>query len=171
VNAFDYIHRGGPIMYLLLVANFISYTIILWKWFSLRSEKKNISVNAENLLTEIKKEGGENSLNYAKERISHYVHKLEQGLDWVKIIASTSPLLGLLGTVLGILVAFETISTHGLGKPEFFAQGIAMALITTAGGLLVAIPNSIFYNLLMSSLNNIEFKLENNLIPRLENKD
>ena len=90
-------------------------------------------------------------------------------MNIIKITATTSPLLGLLGTVLGILFAFETISEQGLGRPELFASGIAMALITTAGGLLVAIPNNIFYNFLNSSLNNIQMKLEEVLIPKINN--
>lgn len=171
MTLFHYVQRGGPIMYLLIIANIVSFTVIIWKWLAVNQEKKRVDENAQSLLNDIRNEcEGEPTLEYAKERIEHYVHRLESGMNLVKITATTSPLLGLLGTVLGILVAFETISEQGLGKPELFASGIAMALITTAGGLLVAIPNNIFYNFLMSSMNNIEFSLENKIIPRLSTK-
>lgn len=170
MTLFEYVQRGGPIMYILILANIISFTIIIWKYLVLSGEKKNINALADNLLNSMRNESeGQLSFDYAKERIEHHVHSLEKGLNIVKITATTSPLLGLLGTVLGILVAFETISAQGLGKPELFASGIAMALITTAGGLLVAIPNNIFYNFLTSSLNNIQMKLEEILIPKINN--
>jgi biopolymer transport protein ExbB len=168
VTLFDYLHRGGPIMYILVLANIVSFTIIAWKWMILSGQSKAIDLHASSLWESILKEldGKTPGLEYLKERISHHVHQLENGLNVVKITATTSPLLGLLGTVIGILFAFETISETGLGKPELFASGIAMALITTAGGLLVAIPNSVLYNFLMSKLNNIEYRLENKLVPR-----
>lgn len=67
----------------------------------------------------------------------------------LNVIGSIAPLVGLLGTVLGMIIAFRTASTQGLGKGELMAQGIYMALLTTAGGLSIAIPTllaSAFFN-------------------------
>ena len=58
----------------------------------------------------------------------------------LSVIGSISPLVGLLGTVLGMIMAFRTASEAGLGKGELMAQGIYMALLTTAAGLTIAIP-------------------------------
>ena len=70
----------------------------------------------------------------------HVVHELERFLNSLGTIASISPLLGLLGTVTGIIRAFNAVMLGGMGDPRMLAGGISEALITTAGGLAVAIP-------------------------------
>ena len=72
--------------------------------------------------------------------------KLERGMWLLGIVAHTTPLIGLLGTVTGMIQAFQAISIHGTGDPAVLAEGISKALVTTAGGLIVAIPALIFYN-------------------------
>ena len=76
----------------------------------------------------------------------HVVHELERFLGTLGTIAAVSPLLGLLGTVTGMIQAFEAISAEGVGDPQVLAGGIGTALITTAAGLIVAIPAVIAYN-------------------------
>ena len=71
--------------------------------------------------------------------------ELERFLVALGTIAMISPLLGLLGTVWGLIVVFDQITTAGLGQPSDLAGGIAQALITTAAGLAVAIPTVIFH--------------------------
>lgn len=73
--------------------------------------------------------------------------ELERFLATLGTIAMISPLLGLLGTVWGLIVVFDQIMTTGLGQPSDLAGGIAQALITTAAGLAVAIPAVIFHRL------------------------
>ncbi len=68
------------------------------------------------------------------------VGQMERGLTLLEIIASVSPLLGLLGTVLGMVTVFDAISAEGLGDPQVLSKGISQALITTIAGLCVAIP-------------------------------
>ena len=70
----------------------------------------------------------------------HVVHELERFLNSLGTIASISPLLGLLGTVMGIIRAFNAVMLGGMGDPRMLAGGISEALVTTAGGLAVAIP-------------------------------
>ena len=65
---------------------------------------------------------------------------LERGLTVLEIIASVSPLLGLLGTVLGMVTVFDAITAEGMGNPQILSNGISKALITTVAGLCVAIP-------------------------------
>ncbi|WP_372714604.1 MotA/TolQ/ExbB proton channel family protein, partial [Ilyobacter sp.] len=72
--------------------------------------------------------------------------RLERGMWLLGIVAHTTPLLGLLGTVTGMIQAFHAIASYGTGDPSVLAEGISKALITTAGGLTVAIPAVIFYN-------------------------
>lgn len=65
---------------------------------------------------------------------------MERGLTMLEIIAGASPLLGLLGTVLGMVNVFDAISVEGLGDPQVLSKGISQALVTTIAGLCVAIP-------------------------------
>lgn len=70
---------------------------------------------------------------------------LVKPMDYLSIIGATSPMLGLLGTVLGMIKAFQTMGAQGMGKPEVLAGNIGEALITTATGLIIAIPAMAFY--------------------------
>ncbi len=72
--------------------------------------------------------------------------RLEQNLSWLATIASVSPFIGLLGTVLGIIRAFEGLGSAGSTSLTAVGPGIAEALIATAAGLFAAIPAAIFYN-------------------------
>jgi biopolymer transport protein ExbB len=75
----------------------------------------------------------------------HVVHELERFLNTLGTIAGISPLLGLLGTVIGMIKVFSAILAHGVGNANQLAGGISEALITTAAGLTVAIPSFFFY--------------------------
>jgi biopolymer transport protein ExbB len=66
-------------------------------------------------------------------------------IDYLSIIGATAPMLGLLGTVSGMIKAFQTIGTQGMGKPQELAGNIGEALVTTATGLIIAIPAMLFY--------------------------
>lgn len=98
---------------------------------------------------------------YMKDTASLEIPKLERFLTTLGTIASIAPLLGLLGTVTGNMEAFGVIgSGGGLGNMEQLAQGISKALLTTAFGLIVAIPATIFYNHLTNKVNMIILRLE-----------
>ena len=99
-----------------------------------------------------------------RQEVSRYISGIERGLNTVRIIAAISPLLGLLGTVLGVLLAFRVMSETGLDNPANFAKGISMALVTTVGGLLVAIPNFVGHSYLLGMLDGIEADLEKELL-------
>lgn len=75
----------------------------------------------------------------------HSTLELERYLNTLGTIAAIAPFLGLLGTVLGMIQMFSGLGTQGVGDPALVAQGIGQALVTTAAGLLVAIPSLMFY--------------------------
>ncbi|MCI5724413.1 MotA/TolQ/ExbB proton channel family protein [Fusobacterium sp.] len=81
-----------------------------------------------------------------KEKAIEQIKYLERNMWLISMAAHTSPLLGLLGTVTGMIKAFQSISVHGTGDAGVLALGISEALYTTAGGLIVAIPCMILYN-------------------------
>ncbi|NQZ68216.1 MAG: MotA/TolQ/ExbB proton channel family protein [Lentisphaeria bacterium] len=71
--------------------------------------------------------------------------QLMKPIDYLSIIGATSPMLGLLGTVMGMIKAFQTMGSQGMGKPDLLAANIGEALITTATGLIIAIPAMAFF--------------------------
>jgi biopolymer transport protein ExbB len=90
----------------------------------------------------------------------HVVHELERFLNSLGTIASISPLLGLLGTVSGIINSFKAVMLGGMGDPRMLAGGISEALVTTAGGLAVAIPSFIAYRYLRGKVERIVIDME-----------
>jgi len=86
--------------------------------------------------------------------------ELSHGLSWLAVIASVSPLLGLMGTVIGVMNSFLGITTGGSASIGAVAPGVAEALLTTVVGLAVAIPAAIFYNHFVSRINLISGELE-----------
>jgi biopolymer transport protein ExbB len=80
-----------------------------------------------------------------EEASTEQMTQLMKPIDYLSIIGPTSTMLGLLGTVSGMIKAFQTMGTQGMGKPELLAANIGEALITTAAGLIIAIPTMAFY--------------------------
>ena len=87
--------------------------------------------------------------------------RLGRYLPWLATIGSASPLIGLFGTVLGIIEAFIGIATKGSGNLSAVAPGVAEALIATAGALAVAIPATFGYNIFANKLNRVDGVMEN----------
>ena len=98
----------------------------------------------------------------------HVVHELERYLDTLSTIAAISPLLGLLGTVFGMIRAFVAITAQGVGNPQVLAGGIAEALITTAAGLSVAIPAMIGYRYYRNRVDSLVVEMEKEAIKLVE---
>ena len=88
------------------------------------------------------------------------VHELERFLNALGTIAVITPLLGLLGTVFGMIEVFNVISTQGSGDTELLAGGISTALITTAGGLTVAIPSLLFHRYFRAKVDTLVLLME-----------
>jgi biopolymer transport protein ExbB len=96
------------------------------------------------------------------------VHELERYLNTLGTIANISPLLGLLGTVIGMIKVFAAITTSGVGNPGVLAGGISEALITTAAGLSVAIPAVIFHRYLSGKVDRIVLSMEEQALKMVE---
>jgi biopolymer transport protein ExbB len=161
-----YIDRGGIIVYILLFLNVIGFALMLWKLIQLSFTKSIKAKIVINTLDELKGSSDGNLHTKMKNSIDLQIKNLEFGLNFVKIIATIAPLLGLLGTVIGVLSAFDSISVRGLGDNSIFAGGISVALITTVAGLIVAIPHLIGYNFFISKLDKIELEIEKELLSR-----
>ncbi len=85
---------------------------------------------------------------------------LEKGLVWISLFIAIAPMLGFMGTVIGMIQAFDTIEQVGDISPSVVAGGIKVALLTTVFGLIVAIILQIFYNYIVSKIDNIVNKME-----------
>ena len=93
---------------------------------------------------------------------------LEKHVNILSTIANLTPLLGLLGTVSGMIKTFNVISVQGVGNPAPLAGGIAEALITTASGLCIAIPTLVCYRILKDKAESLIFEMEENSIKIIE---
>ncbi len=96
------------------------------------------------------------------------VQELERFLNTLGTIASVTPLLGLLGTVIGMIKVFTAITAHGVGNPTILAGGISEALITTAAGLSVAIPSLMFYRYFRGKVDALVLKMEEEALKMVE---
>lgn len=96
------------------------------------------------------------------------VHKLERYLGTLGMIISVTPLLGLLGTVIGMIEVFAAIVSAGVGNPAVLAGGISKALITTAAGLSVAIPALVFHRYLTGKVERLVLAMESQAIKLVE---
>ncbi|MBT3235685.1 MAG: MotA/TolQ/ExbB proton channel family protein [Bdellovibrionales bacterium] len=171
MQIWNYIEQGGAVMYILLALNMIGFAIMLTKFLLFFSERKRCDEVASSLQQKLNalvpKAEQSTLLELARGELLQYISSIERGLNTVKIIAAISPLLGLLGTVLGVLIAFQVMSQSGLSNPSAFARGISMALITTVGGLVVAIPHYIGHNYLIGMLDRLESNIEKSLLSKI----
>lgn len=167
LNIMQYIDRGGIIVTILIGLNILGFAIMLWKLIILSLARNQKEKMVQNTLDFIKKNNQDFDKKSLQNALDMQIQKLESGLGTVKIIASIAPLLGLLGTVVGVLTAFDAIAKQGLGDPSIFSGGISIALITTVAGLIVAIPHYVGYNYFIGLLDAIELKLEKEVLEKL----
>lgn len=185
----DFFVKGGLIMYPLLICSIIGLAIVIEKTVSLRRTKV-IVPEIVSVLDNIKGAGdiglavsicekhegpfanvirvGLESRELPKEEIKEAlddqgrqeVRDLERGLVILETIAGITPLLGLLGTVIGILKVFNVISVQGVGQASALSGGISEALITTVVGLSIGIPAVVVYNYFMNKAEGLILEIE-----------
>lgn len=94
--------------------------------------------------------------------------QLENGLSWIQLFISIAPMLGFMGTVIGMIAAFDAIEAAGDISPNLVAGGIKVALITTVFGLITAIILQLFYNYLVSKIDSIVVSMEDASISLID---
>jgi biopolymer transport protein ExbB len=194
---FEIVKAGGIMMGPIILASIIAAAIFLerlwtlqskrvlpsdltekvWRWVEQRQiQDKHIAALQQNSpLGKILAAGLANrhrERDIIKESIEdtgrHVVHELDRFIGTLGTIASLSPLMGLLGTVLGMIRTFNAITTDGIGNPAALAGGIAEALITTAAGLTVAIPALIAYKYLRGRVESLVVQMEKEAIKLVQ---
>lgn len=103
-----------------------------------------------------------------EEVANHVVHELERYLNTLGTVAAITPLLGLLGTVIGMIKVFTAIQLEGTGNAAVLAGGISEALITTAAGLTVAIPSLFFYRYFQRKVDELVIYMEQEALKLVE---
>jgi biopolymer transport protein ExbB len=93
---------------------------------------------------------------------------LEKGCSWIKLFIAMAPSLGFLGTVIGMVMAFDNIQTQGDISPAIVAQGMKVALITTIFGIIVALVLQLFYSYILSKIEKLTSQMEEAAIQMLD---
>lgn len=152
-------HQGGIVGYIITGVGALALLIALWRFIALsgltskvNSQMKADRANTNNPLGRVLKVAEDNpgidteSLELKlEEAILKERPPIEAGLTLIKIISMVAPLMGLLGTVVGMIQTFQAITIFGAGDPKAMAGGISSALVTTVLGLVVAIPTVLLY--------------------------
>jgi biopolymer transport protein ExbB len=148
------VDQGGVVGYIILALGVVGIILAIFRMVVLAGESKRIhsqmqseQANENNSLGRVMavfnkhKDADIETLElHLAEAIGSEVPKLTKGINWIKIISVVAPLLGLLGTVTGMIDVFETMALFGTGDPKLMAGGISQALVTTVLGLVAAIP-------------------------------
>jgi biopolymer transport protein ExbB len=149
----------------------------VWQWVENRalSDKQIVALQQHSPLGRVLAAGLANRhrdravmLGAIEDAGRHVVHDLERYLNALGTIAAISPLLGLLGTVTGMMRTFKAITLAGVGNPAAMAGGISEALITTAAGLLVAIPALVAYRYLRGRVDALVIQMEKESIKLVQ---
>ena len=148
-------HAGGLPGYIITALFFLGLLIALFKLVTLTAVNGKIRAQLNNtanpsdanplgrilkVYNENKNSDAENLELKLDEAILREVPKIESGVNVIKILAAIAPLLGLLGTVIGMIATFQQITLFGTGDPKLMAGSISMALVTTAQGIIAALP-------------------------------
>ena len=192
----DIIHAAGWPIWPLIFASIIAVAIIFERLWSLRSNiiaPENLLLEAQKIITKegVKKEAiqslkdhsmlGEifasalNNYNSPSEIIKEAIeetgravnHRLERYLSTLGTIATVAPLLGLFGTIIGMVELFSSFTSSG-HDVAIFARGISIALYNTAGGIVVAVPAMIAYRFFRSKIDNLVIEMEQQAIKLVE---
>jgi len=158
------VKEGKEVGYVIIGLGIVGLLLALWRFLALtatssavKRQVKNINKPGKNPLgrvLQVYNESGDANTETLELRLSEAVlketPKLNKALAFLKIIAVVAPLLGLLGTVTGMINTFQAIQLYGTGDPKLMAGGISQALVTTVLGLCVAIP-MVFLHSIVSS--------------------
>ncbi|MBT8078206.1 MAG: MotA/TolQ/ExbB proton channel family protein [Gammaproteobacteria bacterium] len=167
------LQQGGGIGYLILILGAIGLLLVIQRGVALLLARRNFEAQEKAQEPNSKSPLGRLSAIAADaaahtsgttglrmdEQLAEESSMLNRGLPTVAVLAAVSPLLGLLGTVTGMIETFQSITLFGTGDPKLMSGGISQALITTQLGLAVAIPLVLFHSLLVGRANRIIEKL------------
>ncbi|MFB0980891.1 MAG: MotA/TolQ/ExbB proton channel family protein [Alteromonadaceae bacterium] len=171
----EFYHEGGTVGYAITVLLALGFIIALERMFVLttissriKSQEKNLEQpNENNPLGRLIKVYHENKNVDAEtlelkldEAILRETPKIDRGINLIKMFAAIAPLMGLLGTVIGMIMTFQTITLFGTGDPKIMAGDISLALVTTALGLICALPLILIHSVVAGKSKSVLQKLD-----------
>lgn len=173
----DLMTRGGPVMWVIFAAAWLALVMLceraiqvhVWLSRAIRDQKEFDGNSGYRpairgirrmspfgiLLHRLQWDGSHGRDDLLKQiniNMTELMPKLEGFMPTIAVLGTLLPMLGLLGTVVGMIDVFEVIALHGTGNPQEMAHGISQALLTTASGLVIAIPVIFFHHLLVKRL-------------------
>ncbi len=168
-NLLERVHQGGVIGYIIIAMGIVGFVYALWRLIVLtltgrkmNKQSQTEQVTEDNPLGRVIAAGEDDNASDLEtlelmldEAITREAPALEKGLSMIKLLAAVAPLLGLLGTVTGMIATFQSISLFGTGDPKLMANGISQALVTTMLGLCIAIPLLFLHSLIASRSRNL----------------
>ena len=185
---FDFVQKGGIVMYPLILMILIAYTLLIERYFYLKKVVSSLSLieTARSLISEkkfseleshLKQDEGcvsfliQKGLHYfdddeslledrLKQAIYEQAPDLQKYVSTIHILAVLMPMMGLLGTITGMISVFKAISVVGVGDPQALSGGISEALITTQTGLFAAIPTLFCHSLLSEQVDGVLMSLK-----------
>jgi biopolymer transport protein ExbB len=171
----DRIRQGKSVGFIIILIGLIGAVFSAYKIYLLAGHEKEVKRDNSSLNNSMIKsiEGSssyESKENILDELIINYTGELQRGANWIKFFAAVAPLLGLLGTVIGMIETFQAITLFGTGDPKQMAGGISQALTTTMLGLMVAAPLLGLYTYIsekVSSLSQILEEKASNLLSKV----
>ncbi|MBT7950713.1 MAG: energy transducer TonB [Gammaproteobacteria bacterium] len=178
------VEQGGIIGYLILSLGFVVVLIAIYRYIMLTIIAGRIKKQIENpskatdnpmgRLLKIYKTYENADLDSLQLKLAEGVLRetpaITRGLSFIKITAALAPLMGLLGTVTGMIITFQAITLFGAGDPKLMAGGISQALVTTVLGLTVAIPTLMLHNILYTRSKRITDVLEQEAVAIIANQ-
>ena len=155
------VNQGGIVGYCIIALGIVGLLIAIWRWIGVTKDSRNVTAQLDRQSASMDNPLGRvlSAYDEAKgadvETVELKLHEaalkempdLTKGLLFIKVIAAVAPLMGLLGTVTGMIKTFQVITLYGAGDPKLMAGGISQALMTTVLGLVVAIPMVLLHTL------------------------
>jgi len=186
-------NAGGPIMWVILVVACGAMTMLAWEALRVRALLQNAQQDyrflrvGQNSLASISNRSSpvrqlllainwaetyseEDVVKEIKINLAELSPKMTGHLSTIAVLGSLLPMLGLLGTVTGMINVFETIAINGSGKPDQMADGISQALLTTASGLIIAIPVIFLHHLLSGHIKTLVTITNQSVLVLLQRK-
>jgi biopolymer transport protein ExbB len=190
MGLWDYLLKGGPVMWLLLFCSVMTLTIFFERLWTLRRssilpadligeierlarmgrlddieellKRNQTSPICPIVMAAVKNAGLRREIikDYMEEAGARAAYAIDRNIDILGIIATIAPLLGLLGTVTGMITSFKALSMSGGVDTQLLSAGIAQALLNTAAGLFIAIPSYVFYRLMQARSSHLIYEME-----------
>ncbi len=189
-STFGFLLRGGPLMYIMFALLLVALTVIIERFYFLHGVIRTGSVFSEEIKKILKSDGGlEKAKSYCSENpgifsslllvgfnnicltkderdevmteeAMKHTREMERYMWVIDTLITMAPLLGLLGTIIGIMVSFNIISKTGVSDPTAITGGVALALLNTASGLVIAIISLGFFNYFQNKILSIKKQME-----------